>query len=62
MFKENKTYKREVSLALLAYYFSALTAGIFYPEAQEAAESVKIVAFTFAGGAFAFDAASKQIR
>jgi hypothetical protein len=55
-----KTYKREVAVALLGYYFVMLTLGIWFPEAGEAAEAVKIPAFTFAGGAFAIDAGVKQ--
>jgi len=57
---QRKTYKREVAAVLLLYYFGMLTASIWYPDASEAAESVKIPAFTFATGAFALDAASKQ--
>ena len=56
----NKTYKREVACVMLMYYFVMLTLGIWFPEALEAAEAVKIPAFTFAGGAFALDAGSKQ--
>ncbi len=60
MFNKDKTYKREVAVALLAYYFLALTVGIWVPEALAAAESVKIPAFTFAAGAFALDVGAKQ--
>ena len=56
----NKTYKREVACVMLLYYFVMLTLGIWFPEALEAAETVKIPAFTFAGGAFALDAGAKQ--
>lgn len=55
-----KTYKREVACLMLLYYFVMLTLAIWFPEAGEAAESVKIPAFTFAGGAFALDVAGKQ--
>jgi len=55
-----KTYKREVALALLAYYFVTLTWGIWDPAVALAAEAVKIPAFTFAAGAFAIDAGVKQ--
>lgn len=55
-----KTYKREVAGAMLLYYFAALTASYWYPEAREMAESVKIPAFTFAAGAFALDVGAKQ--
>ena len=57
-----KTYKREVAGAMLAYYFVMLTLGIWYPEAIVAAEAVKIPAFTFAAGAFALDASAKQFN
>jgi len=55
-----KTYKREVAVGLLAYYFVTLTWGIWDPGAAAAAEAVKIPAFTFAAGAFALDAGAKQ--
>ena len=56
----NKTYKREVAVIMLLYYFVMLTLGIWYPEADAAAASVQIPAFTFAAGAFALDAGAKQ--
>ena len=62
MLNENKTYKREVAVGLLTYYLSMLTLGMWYPEATVAAESIKIVAFTFAAGAFALDAGAKQLK
>ena len=55
-----KTYKREVATVMLAYYFVMLTLGVWWPEALEAAESIKIPAFTFAAGAFGLDAVAKQ--
>lgn len=56
-----KTYKRELALAMLAYYFVSLTAGAWYPEAAAVAEASKIMIFTFAAGAFALDAGAKQL-
>jgi len=56
-----KTFKREVAASMLLYYFLMLSLSIWYPEAFTAAESIKIPAFTFAAGAFALDAASKQM-
>lgn len=56
-----KTYKREVAVAMLLYYFGMLTASLWYPEAGKAAEAVKFPAFTFAAGAFALDATAKQL-
>ncbi len=55
-----KTYKREVGVVMLAYYFIMLTLGIWFPEAGVAAAAVQIPAFTFAAGAFALDAGAKQ--
>lgn len=57
-----KTYKREVAVVMLLYYFGMLTAGIWYPGAAEAAEAVKFEAFAFAAGAFALDAVAKQVN
>lgn len=57
-----KTYKREVASAMLVYYFLMLTLSLWFSEAFVAAESIKIPAFTFAAGAFALDAASKQLK
>lgn len=58
--KPCKTYKREVAALMLAYYYVMNTLGIWYPEATTAAASVMVATFTFAGGAFALDVASKQ--
>lgn len=55
-----KTFKREVALAMLVAYFGLLVYGMWSPEAAVAAESVKYPAFTFAAGAFAIDAVFKQ--
>ena len=62
MDNSKKTYKREVAMVMLLYYFTMLTLSIWYAEAGEAAEAVKIPAFTFAAGAFALDATAKQLR
>lgn len=56
-----KTYKRELALAMLAYYYGMLTAGLWFPEAKVAADTVMIPTFTFVAGAFALDATAKQI-
>jgi hypothetical protein len=37
-----------------------LTLSLWFPETGEAAESIKIPAFTFAAGAFGLDAVAKQ--
>lgn len=57
-----KTYKREVACVMLAYWAILNTLGMWYPEADTAAEASKIVVWTFAGGAFALDATAKQIQ
>jgi hypothetical protein len=55
-----KTYKREVALALLVILFGLFGWGVFDPEAMQAAMFLTLPVFTFAGGAFALDAAFKQ--
>jgi hypothetical protein len=60
MLNKDKTYKREVALGMLTYFFVMQTLAIWYPEALAAADAVKIPAFTFAAGAFALDAGAKQ--
>ena len=55
-----KTYKREAASVMMLYFFTMLTLGMWFPEATQAAESVKIPAFTFAAGAFGLDAVAKQ--
>ena len=62
MLQPAKTYKREVALGMLAYYFVMQTLAVWYPDALAAADAVKIPAFTFAAGAFALDAGAKQWR
>lgn len=56
----HKTYKREVAVALLAYYIGMSIASIWVPEAGQAAEAAKLSVFTFATAAFALDAGAKQ--
>jgi hypothetical protein len=55
-----KTFKRELACIMLLYWAGMNTAGIWYPEALQAAEASKIVIWTFVGGAFALDAGAKQ--
>jgi hypothetical protein len=57
---DTKTYKREAATLILLYYFTMLTLSLWFPETGEAAESIKIPAFTFAAGAFGLDAVAKQ--
>ena len=58
----NKTYKRELAGVMMLAYFGLLIAGVFYPEAYAAAESVKYQVFLFTGLAFGMDAYAKQIK
>lgn len=59
---KQKTYKREVASVLLAVVIGLVLAGLKYPEAAMAAESLKFEVFSFAALAFGMDAWSKQIR
>ena len=58
---EKKTYKREVAGGLIAFVVGLTFAGIWYPAAGEAAESLKWETFSFAALAFGLDAWGKQI-
>lgn len=55
-----KTYKRETALGLLAFWMILGVAGIWVPEAGRTFEFATLPIFSFAGGAFALDAAFKQ--
>lgn len=55
-----KTYKREVAVALLVVLLGLFGWGVFDPEAMQAAEFLTLPIFTFAGGAFALDATLKK--
>lgn len=57
---KQKTYKREIAILMLAFYFASLFVSLWEPEAFRLAESAKYPVFTFAAGAFALDAAFKQ--
>ena len=54
-----KTYKREVAVALLAVYFGLLSYGIYEPGAATAAAEIKAYVFSFVGGAFLADVVQK---
>lgn len=56
----DKTYKREVSIFMLIWLAGMVIWGIWEPQAYQAAEFFTLPIFTFAGGAFALDAAFKQ--
>ena len=60
MSKEPKTYKREVALVMLTFWAGMSIWGVWEPEAKQAFEFITLPVFTFAGGAFAIDAAIKQ--
>lgn len=55
-----KTYKREVAMVMLLFLAILGVWGIWEPEAKVAAQFFTLPIFTFAGGAFAMDAAFKQ--
>ena len=57
-----KTYKRETAGALLLVYVGLLIGGVWYPEAFNASEALKLQVFTFAALAFGMDAYSKQVK
>jgi len=57
-----RTYKRELSAAMLAYLFGMFIWGVWQPTAFEGAKFLTLPIFTFAGAAFGFDAWAKQIR
>lgn len=56
-----KTYKRELAIVMLAVFFGLTGAGIWFPQAGEAAASIKFEVFSFAALAFGMDAYSKQV-
>ena len=55
-----KTYKRELAVILLVFLGALFVAGLFMPEAAQAAQFLTLPIFTFTGGAFALDAVFKQ--
>lgn len=55
-----KTYKREVAVFMLTWLAGMTIWGIYEPQAAQAAEFFALPIFTFAGAAFALDAAFKQ--
>lgn len=58
--KPPKTYKRETAWTLLALWTAMMIWGVFDPQANLMAQFITLPVFTFAGGAFAIDAAFKQ--
>ena len=57
---KTKTYKREVALVMLVCLAGLFGWGVYSPQAMQVAEFLTFPIFTFAGGAFALDAAFKQ--
>jgi hypothetical protein len=57
---KTKTYKREVALVMLVCLAGLFGLGFYSPQATQVAEFLTFPIFTFAGGAFALDAAFKQ--
>lgn len=60
--EREKTYKRELAAAMLAFLGGLVIWGVFDPGAADAARFLTLPVFTFAGGAFGLDAMSKQLR
>jgi hypothetical protein len=62
--RPDKTWKREVAIAQLVFLGGLYLYGLYEPAspAFETAESLKVLIFTFAGGAFALDWQAKQAR
>lgn len=62
--KREKTYKREVSIALFAVFFFFVFHAVFFDNSRSM-EMVKLLVtpiFLFAGGAYSIDSASKQFK
>lgn len=58
----HKTYKRELAGAMLIILFALVIAGIWFPQAGDAAQSIKFEVFSFAALAFGIDAYAKQVQ
>lgn len=56
-----KTYKRELAGVMLLFLFGMTVLGLWYPEAAEAAQSLKYEVFGFTALAFGLDAYAKQV-
>lgn len=57
-----KTYKREVAIAMLAFIGVFHVLGMWWPEAVQVAEYLTTPVFIFAGAAFGMDAYVKQVK
>ena len=57
-----KTYKREVAMAMLAFVGVFHVLGMWMPEAIQVAEYLTTPVFIFAGAAFGMDAYAKQVK
>lgn len=56
-----KTYKREVALAMLVFNLACHVWGVWTPEAAEMAKYLTMPIFLFLGGAYGLDAYAKQV-
>ncbi len=56
-----KTLKREVAIALVAFWAAMTVWGVFEPRAAAAAEFMMLGVFVYLAGAMGVDAAAKQI-
>ncbi|WP_069299882.1 hypothetical protein [Neptunicoccus sediminis] len=59
---ENKTYKREVAIALLVVMFLLFAAGFYDEYFKEIGELLVSPVFLFSGASFGLDSFSKQMR
>ena len=57
---KKKTFKRETAWGLLVFWVAMGLTSIWYAPAYRLFEFITLPVFTFAGGAFALDAAMKQ--
>lgn len=60
--EKEKTYKREVAIAMLLFLAVFFVWGVYNPEASQASRFLTLPIFTFAGGAYSLDAFSKQLN
>jgi hypothetical protein len=56
----DKTYKREVAIAMFTFLGGMFVWGVYRTEAMQAAQFLTLPVFTFGGAAFALDAVFKQ--
>lgn len=57
-----KTYKREVAMAMLAFLGTMFIVSLWFTEATQVAEYLTTPVFLFAAAAFGIDAYAKQVK